>query len=822
MAVTVGELVANIDADTSGMERGLAAAELQMRGFTQDAEGRLRRLDGTFASHAERVEQGFARNEESSRRFGFSLGRLGGLAGGLGSVAGTLGKIGAALGTAVPLVAGLGATLVQIAPAAGVAVTGLIAVQLAAKALKIGMKGVGDAVSAALDPSDPEAYAEALKKLSPNARDFVKEIRNLQPQFKAIQQGVQDALFEDFGQLMKDLGEHTLPILGRGLKDAATTLNLMGQSAANAALDLSLNGTLGKAINGANAGLSNLTQAPGQFITALTQIGAAAGPAFARMTGAAATGLDTLSQKLTHAFDSGAMQTAIEDAVTVFKQLFEVVRNVGSIVGSVFSAARTTGGDFLGVLTQITGALAEAFASPAVQGALKAIYSTMALVSQTVGPLLISVLQAIAPLFTALGPPVQRLVAALGQALGPIIAALGPVLEAVAVAVGALMDAIAPLLPVIGSLIAQLLPALTPLLALVAGIFKALAPLVEQLAGILMSALAPILAALVPVLQPIVDALLTLVRAVMPIISAQVAAFAPIIAKLAQMFAELLVALAPVIEQLILLVADILTAITPLIIPVIGFVSKLASVFADELGQVIREVIVPAFMAIAALLRGDFSAAWDYAKQMVRGILETWTRIFRDLPNRAWEALGGLASALWSRIQEAGSRLVEGARQKAGELLDRIRAIPGQARDALGDLGSMLWNAGARLIGGFIDGIRSKVSAIRNTLSGITDMLPDWKGPAAVDARILTPAGRSLIEGFQRGITDQTPALQRQLGGLTGALPGMTLGPSGGATVGGMGPGRLIIEVTGPDEVKAFIRKIVAVDGRGDVQTAFG
>ncbi|MER5482913.1 hypothetical protein ABT024_06815 [Streptomyces sp. NPDC002812] len=874
MAMTIGELVAVVRADSSDFTTGLARAELTAAGFAVDTGGRLRDLSGHFvresavmdrALHA--VEEGLedvstqttetaavveVETRTMASRFralaraaddlGHSLGarlgramaslrslnidtdRLGSMAGKLGGVAMSIGGIAAKLGAAVPLAAGLAGLMAQIAPAAGLAATGIFAVVLATKALKLGMVGVKEGIAAALDPSDPEAYAEAMKKLSPSARAFVGEIRTLQPQLKALQQGVQERLFQGFSGIVREMGKTTLPILKNGLTNAAGALNLMGKNVGNTAIGLSKSGALGRAISGANVGLYNMSRIPSQIMAGLTQVAASAAPAFGRLTKAAGNGADKLSERIQKAFETGAIERAIDQAIVVLKQLGGIAENVFSILGSVFSAAQASGGGFIGVLKTITGSIADAFASPAVQGGLKAIFETMATLASTVGPLLVTALKAVAPVFTALGPPVQRIIQMLGVALGPIIAALGPVLTMAAVAVGALLDAVAPLLPVFGSLIAKLLPALTPLLALVANIFTALAPLVAQLAGILMSALEPILAALIPVIQPICDALMVLVRAILPIIAAQMAAFAPIIAQVAGMFAQLLVALAPVIAQLILLIADILTKMTPIIIPIIEAIAKLAGMLANELGRVINTVIIPAFNAIVMLLKGDFSGAWAAAKTMVKGVIDYFIRAFVELPGRAGAALAGLAGALWSRIQEAGGKFNDGVRQKRDEAIAKLREIAGMAGNAIGDLGGVLWNAGARLIGGLIDGIKSKIGSIRSTLGGITNMIPDWKGPAETDAKLLTPAGQSLIEGFRRGITAATPGLQQQLGGLTGALPGMVLGPTGAGSgmTAGAAPGRLIVEVTGPDEVKAFIRKIVAVDGRGSVQTAFG
>ncbi|WP_266783128.1 hypothetical protein [Streptomyces sp. NBC_01565] len=778
-------------------------------------------MDGTFANVSERIALGFDEAGESGRRFGFSLSRLSSLAGGLGSIAGTIGGIAAKLGAAVPLAANLVAMLANIAPAAGVAVTGLFAVVLASKALKIGMVGVGEAVKAAMDPSNPQAFEEAIKNLAPSAKSFAREVKALQPQFKALQQDVQQTLFQGLDKVLRDMGKHTLPVLRNGLETSAWALNLMAKNVGNAAVGLSMSGTLGQAISGANTGLYNLSRVPSQIVVGLTQVGAAAAPAFARLTAAAGAGADSLSERFSKAFESGGVQAAIENAIGLIGQLGSVIGNVGSILGSMFAAAQTSGGGFIGTLQQITGALATAFASPAVQAGLSAIFQTMATVASTVGPLLTQALVALAPVFTALGPPIQRLVGALGTALGPIIKALGPVLEAAAVAIGSLLDAVSPLLPVIGDLIAQLLPALTPILKTLGGVFERMAPIVAELAGVLMSALSPILAALVPVLEPILAAFMTLVEAILPIIMTQITAFAPLITQLAGIFAQLMVALAPVIAQLILLVANVLTRMTPILIPIIEMVAKLAALFADELARVISGFVVPALEMIVNLLSGDFSGAWESAKQMVGGAIDFFVRLFRDLPAKASEALSGLAASLWSRIWEAGLRMNEGARQKRDELLARIREIPGQARAALGDLGGVLWNAGARLISGLIDGIKSRIGSLRGTLSGITSSLPDWKGPAEVDAKILTPAGASLIEGFQRGITAATPGLEAQLGGLTGALPGMTLGPGAGGTAAGAGMPRLIVEVTGPQEMRGLIRSIVQKTG-GTVEQVFG
>src|SRR5690606_28690460 len=96
-----------------------------------------------------------------------------------------------------------------------------------------------------------------------------------------------------------------------------------------------------------------------------------------------------------------------------------------------------------------------------------------------------------------------------------------------------------------------------------------------------------------------------------------------------------------------------------------------------------------------------------------------------------------------------------------------IASLPGRAANALGNLAGVLTRAGMQLIQGFINGIVSRIPGVRQELSGLTSMLPSWKGPESADRRLLTPAGEALIEGLIRGIERATPRLRRELQGLS-------------------------------------------------------
>ncbi|MFF9910614.1 hypothetical protein [Streptomyces sp. NPDC013457] len=828
-ALNVGELVGLIRADDSGMRRGLNDADLRMRGFQRDMEGRLRHLDGRFATVGEQIAAGLRTGTDEGRRFGVSLRGLAGMAGKLGGLASSIGGIAAKLGAAVPLAAGLAAAVGNIAPAAGVAVTGLIAVQLATKALKLGMIGVGDAMSAALDPSKAAEFEEALKKLSPNAREFAREVKKLAPAFKDLQQGVQDALFEDFDQVVRDLGEHTLPIFKKQLTEAATTLNFMGKSAADAALDLSLNGTLGKALTGANKGLSNLTQVPGQLVTALTQVGAAAAPSFDRLTKAAAKAFDSLSEKMTKAFESGAMQDAIERAIALIGDLADVAGNVLRIVGNVFGAAEVSGGGFLGVLKEITGQMADAFASPEVQAGLKAIFGVMAQIGKSVGPILVSLLKTLGRVFEVLGPPVEELVKHLGDGLLKIADALGPVLVELAKVVGEIVEAALPFVDLAADLVAAILPALVPLFASFGEVVKAAAPFLAQLAKTAGEVLLPILDTLArEVLPKLLPAFTDMSTRIFPLLTDVLVDLTPSLTELGLALADLLVEATPLIVKILELSTALLDKLLPVIAPLIALMTRLTSMALSSLAGFITRYVIPAVKALAALLRGDFSGALNHVKNLARNLS---TDMF----------------ASFNRIRDKGSaafrQLRDAVTQRVGEAVSTIRGLPGRARAALGDLGSRLYASGRALVRGFVQGIKSMLGEVADAASSVVNRARNFfpfspaKEGAFSGKGWTLYSGRSLAEGFADGIGSRAGLVQTAIGNLTrnaqASMGGLGAGLPG-AALPGMGPGgvpyagaqagtqRVVIELSGPREMRELIRGIVQRDGRGDVQLAFG
>jgi phage-related protein len=816
----VGNATIRVDGDTDPATRALA-------GFSRDAQGRIRDVRGRFVSETQlinrtvtnnpptlavnttpapngrfvasgnTINQTLTRTTVNGNRFTLSLR---GIANAAGTAAGILGKvgigvgaIGAAAGTAAPLLAGIVTTLENIAPAGAVAVTGMLAVTQAQAAIRLGMVGVEDAVTAAFDSSSAGAkkFDEALKKLSPSARAFATEVRSMAPGLREFQQSIQERLFVGLDDVLKKLATSAGPTLQKNLRTTATTLRTMAVEAAGSAGALAEEGTLGKAMKGANKGLLNLATVPARIVTSLGQLAAAGAPAFDRFTSA-------ITRTISTSFKSGALTGEVNTAADVLADLGTVAQNVFGILGNIMRPVQAAGGGLVGTLKEITGTLRDATATEGFQSAISAVSQVMATLARTAGPLLGQALAAIGPIFTTLQGPAETLIGALGAGLSPIIGALGPVLQSAAAAVGVLVEALAPMLPVIGELAASLLPALTPLLSAAQTVFAALAPVVQTLSKTLQATLAPILAQLPTIIAPLADMLAGQLVMGIQILGDLLIQLAPSFVSLGQSVAQLMVQAAPLIAMVAGLSTQLMGALLPAIQPIINVVVTLASALAGQLASTLTNLIMPALRLVTDLLRGDFSAAWNSLKALVSGVVAHFTgtlsRIgsivgsivqgvvdrfqwlynilignsivpdlvngiiawFTRLPSMAFSALASLAGGIARIATTALNRFRAAIVSGTNTAIAFLRGLPGRARGALTSLGGMIASVATSALSRFRSAISSGASNAISFVRGIPGRI---RGALGGIGSLLSGAGADLMRGMIGGIRSMAGAL---------------------------------------------------------------
>lgn len=695
-------------------------------------------------------------------------------AGGVGALTATVTRLSAALGAAAPLLAGVATSVQNIVPASAVATQGILAMVLATNTLKLGLIGVSDTISKAFDPeAKPEDLAKEMERLAPEARRFVRELIGMKDELKNLQLGVQNRLFKDLDEVVSGLASTVLPQVRTALNATATTLNQMGVSASLAAARLSRDGTLGKALDSATTGIRNLADVPALAVTAFGQLAAAAGPSFDRITKALGRLAEDASKKLSEAFESGALQDSIEDAIDAVRQLGRVFGNVFAGIGNIIGAVSVGGDGLFSTLEKVSQAFEDLTANEDVQDGLRALADTASLLSQTALPLIADAIGIVARVLVELQEPVQQVIEVLGDALSGVLEALGPVLETAGEAFGNFIVALSPLITLAGELISAILPALNPLLSGLSDIFRAATPFIQEAATVLSSLFLPVLQQLPGIIELFLPLFTQFAEEILPVMADELERAAPIFADLGKSLAELAVQLAPLIAQFLSLFTDALSVITPYIGGVlVGTLAVLAGSLSG-LVDIINKYVIPAFKVFSDVLSGDvFDSTTSTGKAVSDFASQARTNI-SNFVTGAVDRFNHYTTAARTKFEEARTAALNAVSDMVNDVLGYLSDLPGRARSALGDLGSVLFSAGSDLIGGLIDGVESKLGSLRSTLGNVTNLIPDWKGPAVVDAKLLTPNGELIIQGLIDGFRNAIPRVRDELSGLTRDIPGL-------------------------------------------------
>ncbi|MFH8926400.1 hypothetical protein ACH4D4_05025 [Streptomyces pristinaespiralis] len=775
------------------------------------------------------VPVNFDVNQNSVGQLRTSLRSLAGIGGRLAGVTLIVGGLAAAISSAAPAVAGLVASLAQIAPAALVGATAVLSVVTATAALKIGTQGVSEALKNAFDPESAEAFAEALKKLTPNAQKFVLAIQKLGPEFSKLRKAVQEKLFEGLDEQITATAKEALPVLRRGLERTAGSLNRMGQGVLSTARDLARSGTFGKAIDGANKGLSNLEKIPGRFVKGLTEIAAAAAPAFDRITKAADRASKRISEKITRGLESGGLEREIDKAIEKIKQLGRIGRNIGRTIGNIFRQAETSGADFLSVLERTTAQFAKMTSTEDAQKTFGAIFETLSVISETVGRLVGEAFKAIGPALQELAGPLQTVVRNLERGLAPIIRELGPIMRDLATNLGGVARELSPLLGPLGELVGLILRGLAPIL-------KKAGEQAVILAGHLNRLLKPALEKLGPLVDPLVRVTGRLVAGFIDFQNKVLVKLTPLFDALGLAFGRILEALTPLAVEFEKLIDKILPKLKPILDPIIETMGELVVLFANGLTRVIEEFVIPAIEGLIALLEGDFDKAFtqagiiaanavrfigdvlsklpsivgeiltrlalvllqqisqamtDFEFWVARGVDNAISQLAKS-PGRAARALSSLGWEVSSMARAELSELVAAVNQKINEAVARVAALPSRAAGALRGARSYLYSAGVNLVLGLMDGILARASSVAAAAKGVVERaIAAAKGALGINSpsRVFREIGEQTGQGLVIGLDDMRHDVAKSMGSLVG-VPTMKLSsmanlstvPAGGAS----------------------------------------
>jgi phage-related protein len=187
-----------------------------------------------------------------------------------------------------------------------------------------------------------------------------------------------------------------------------------------------------------------------------------------------------------------------------------------------------------------------------------------------------------------------------------------------------------------------------------------------------------------------------------------------------------------------------------------------------------------------ANLGAEFQRGLEVLSVLAMMIRDEVVLRFREMVDWVVAKISGFPEWLGAQLQRGEDLMMAVARSvrillpgEMGEMvadaIEWVASFPRRALAALGDLSSTLVNAGRQLIGGLIEGIQSQFAVVESTLSSLTGMLPDWKGPASRDKKILFRPGRLVLDSFTNGLESRYARARTSLRRFTSEIAAATI-----------------------------------------------
>lgn len=745
LSPNVGAAYVAIHSDTSGLARELAAKLEQQLGAAGDRGGQrfndrfLRRLqqlgnttDRVLQQHGQRGGVAFARGldlgtqrsvrvvaDRVARQLGDAGGRGGRDAGRAASDAFGRG-FHLDLGPINLQFASLTQAIIRLSPA--IVAVGDVIVGLSAQILALGgalgsaasatalflpligslVTGVGVAVIGFRGFVDAvKEGGEALDGLQPSAEDAAMAVRSLAGGWEALQDTIQQQLFEDLGDQIRLLGENYFPILSRALEGTAFRLNEFFDQFLTATQATQNMRDLETVLFSQNRILASLLAAVVPLLNAFRDFYVTILPFAERLAEAIQAGAENLADMAARGRETGELQEFFERAYTNAANLLNGIRDLTAGLVAFFDVGEDHGAGMLETFAELADRF-RTFAESAEgqtqfheffqfgSEVAERLASVLRILYDLVSPLipiingLFGALEPLLPIFeelagiiggslaVALGPLVPlltSLVAAFAEGLQPILPQIGEAMGILATAVATLLEALQPLMPVIAEIAVELLQAFADILLILApyidDLVAALIPLIDAIAEHLLPILPELLESfreLLPILEPLAAFLVGALVVAIAIVTEAINTLSGAVQAMSDWFRD---APAPIQVIVDLFTGDFASAAGT----TIGLVNRISGAVSAVIGW-FRSWDDP-IGTIAALLRGNFASALDGAGVDISGLIG-WIR----------DAIGWLQdiSGVFRSAGTAVNPFVTGI----GRVIDAIEGIAGAIRGAIG------------------------------------------------------------------------------------------------------------------------------------------
>lgn len=432
------------DAVKESKASGEKAGEEFGNGWKRGADGRIRDAKGKFVTAGELAAAGLKEGfDKGSKGLFDGLDRLAGPANKAGIALGEVGiglaKVGVAGNAMSAALSGGGGAigaLSALAPAALLLPGALLAGAAAMQTFKLATKGFGEAVGAGLS-GDMAAFAEATKKMHPEMAKAAATVVSFKPKIDDLKKAVQGKFWDQFSVGLKRAGDTYLPLLTKELPKLSQELGNMAKQAVNASSTPFFTGAVTDILGDTTEMFRHMRSSAADVLTGLVGIGKV-GTRYLPNLGDGVAGITNRFKEWVEANSEvgGSIEKMIDRALQGFGDLVGIVKNVGSIVGSVF---RGLGGEIsnpLARIKELTGQVAEFMKTAAAQDGLRALGETLRVVGEVVGRVVMTALKELMPTLVELAPVAQEVARTLGDLLVNALETLGPIIRGIASVLG--------------------------------------------------------------------------------------------------------------------------------------------------------------------------------------------------------------------------------------------------------------------------------------------------------------------------------------------------------------------------------------------------
>ena len=236
----------------------------------------------------------------------------------------------------------------------------------------------------------------------------------------------------------------------------------------------------------------------------------------------------------------------------------------------------------------------------------------------------------------------------------------------------------------------------------------------------------------------------------------------------------------------------IVAFLTPIVTAIVDFVIAYFTFWYNTISGILT--------AIWDFIMTVWNAIWAFLQPIIQGIVDFVVTVFTNVYNfihdifervrtfiaTVWAVISSVVStavnAVWGVISGTWNGIVGFVTDVFNNVKDAIMDPIQDALDFIGTIkdtvigffngaGDWLFNAGKNIIQGFLDGLQNMLGGITDFFNGLTNMIPEIKGPPAKDKVLLEDNGKLIMQSLYNGLASEMGDVEALLNSMNNTIP---------------------------------------------------